>query len=56
MALQGDKNIKGGFGVMFDDIFAAIYAIIILFAIVMLVPMVFTPPAQPEIPQTEIVQ
>lgn len=26
-----DKNIKGGFGVMFDDIFAAVYAVITLY-------------------------
>jgi len=31
-----DKNIKGGFGVMFDDIFAALYATIALYAITLL--------------------
>lgn len=55
-----DKNIKGSFGVMFDDILAAIFAIIIMAAIgygfIWLLPYIFTPPVQPEIPQTEIIQ
>lgn len=51
-----DNNIKGGFGVMFDDIFAAIYAIIVMFGLVMLIPMFLPPPVQPEISPTEIIQ
>ncbi|MDA0781112.1 MAG: phosphatidylglycerophosphatase A [Rickettsiales bacterium] len=31
-----DKNIKSSFGVMFDDIFAAVYAIIVMYLIAML--------------------
>lgn len=31
-----DLNIKGGFGVMFDDIFAAVYAIIVLYLTAMI--------------------
>ena len=30
-----DKNIKGGFGVMFDDVFAGVYACIALYALAM---------------------
>ncbi len=51
-----DKNIKGGFGVMFDDIFAAAYAIVTLYAIVLVIPLVFPPPPAPVIPPTEIIQ
>lgn len=32
-----DTHIKGAFGVMFDDLFAAVYAIIALFAIMMVI-------------------
>lgn len=32
-----DKNIKGGFGVMFDDIFASVYAIIVLYGIALII-------------------
>jgi phosphatidylglycerophosphatase A len=31
-----DKNIKGGFGVMFDDLFAAMYAIVVLYGLALL--------------------
>jgi phosphatidylglycerophosphatase A len=34
-----DKNIKGGFGVMFDDLFAAMYAVIVLYVLGMLISM-----------------
>ncbi len=34
-----DKNMKGGFGVMFDDLFAAMYAIIVLYGIGLLISM-----------------
>jgi phosphatidylglycerophosphatase A len=34
-----DKNIKGGFGVMFDDLFAAMYAVIVLYGLGMLISM-----------------
>lgn len=51
-----DRNIKHGFGVMFDDLFASVYAVIALFLIVMIVPMVFSPPEKPQIPESEIVQ
>jgi phosphatidylglycerophosphatase A len=36
---QCDKNIKGGFGVMFDDLFAAMYAVLVLYAIGLLISM-----------------
>ncbi|MCE3232641.1 MAG: phosphatidylglycerophosphatase [Rickettsiaceae bacterium] len=36
---QCDKNIKGGFGVMFDDLFAAMYAVIVLYGIGLLISM-----------------
>ena len=34
-----DKNIKGSFGVMFDDLFAAMYAILVLYGTTMLILM-----------------
>ena len=34
-----DKNIKGGFGVMFDDLFAAMYAVVVLYCIGLLISM-----------------
>lgn len=51
-----DKNIKGGFGVMFDDIFAAIYACISLYAVILLFFVYFVPPPAPQPTPTEIVQ
>lgn len=53
-----DNNIKGGFGVMFDDIFAAVYAAIALYATILLFFIYFVPapaPIEPLSP-TEIVQ
>ena len=32
-----DQNMKGGFGVMFDDVFAAVYAILVLYGVIYLV-------------------
>ena len=55
-----DKNIKGGFGVMFDDIFAAVYSCIALYIIIMAFFVFFIHPASPTQedanPSTEIVQ
>lgn len=51
-----DSNIKGGFGVMFDDIFAAVYASISLFALIFLFFMYFVAPEAPIAPSTEIMQ
>jgi phosphatidylglycerophosphatase A len=34
-----DKNIKGSFGVMFDDLFAAMYAIVVLYGTTILILM-----------------
>jgi phosphatidylglycerophosphatase A len=51
-----DRNIKGGFGVMFDDIFAAVYACIILYASILLFFIYFVPPLEPQAIPTEIVQ
>ncbi len=51
-----DRNIKGGFGVMFDDVFAAIYAIIALYVIVLALPMALPTPEPQVIPSTEIIQ
>jgi len=34
-----DKNIKGGFGVMFDDVFASVYAVIVLYGLALLISM-----------------
>jgi phosphatidylglycerophosphatase A len=43
-----DKNIKGGFGVMFDDVFAAVYACIALNLIVMVFFVFFVHPVPPK--------
>lgn len=51
-----DKNIKGGFGVMFDDVFAAVYACIALYATILLFFIYFVPPQEPQEISTEIVQ
>lgn len=51
-----DKNIKGGFGVMFDDIFAAVYASIALYALILIFFLYFVQPEAPVDPSTEIVQ
>jgi phosphatidylglycerophosphatase A len=34
-----DKNIKGGFGVMFDDLFAAMYAVVLFYGAGLLISM-----------------
>lgn len=54
-----DKNIKGGFGVMFDDVFAAVYACIVLYISILLFFIYFVPaPATQQniSTETEIVQ
>ena len=48
-----DTNIKGGFGVMFDDVFAAVYACIVLFAAILLFFVYFVPPQAEQIPLTK---
>ena len=35
-----DKNMKNSFGVMFDDIFAAVYAVIILYSFFLMLPFI----------------
>lgn len=52
-----DKNIKGGFGVMFDDIFAAAYAMLALYLIILGFFYYFVPPqAEVHIAPSEIIQ
>jgi len=52
-----DKNIKGGFGVMFDDVFAAIYACIVLCIMIMVFLVFFvhpiSKPSEQENPSSE---
>lgn len=51
-----DNNIKGGFGVMFDDIFAAVYASLVLYATILLFFVYFVPAQPIQALPTEIVQ
>ncbi len=52
-----DKNMKGGFGVMFDDIFASVYASIALYLLIMAFVLFFVPAPEPIVlPATEIIQ